>query len=97
MQTYAQWFAKKKWGRVDSNHRTHPRTDLQSVAIATMRLPLGIKSYLKELLDYAKNGCKDTLFFIVCKNYEVFFSERAYLRRNTIVFQKKSMAVWIRL
>ena len=27
------------WGRVDSNHRTHPRTDLQSVAIATMRLP----------------------------------------------------------
>ena len=28
------------WGRVDSNHRTHPRTDLQSVAIATMRLPL---------------------------------------------------------
>ena len=29
------------WGRVDSNHRTHPRTDLQSVAIAAMRLPLG--------------------------------------------------------
>ena len=28
------------WGRVDSNHRTHPRTDLQSVAIAAMRLPL---------------------------------------------------------
>ena len=27
------------WGRVDSNHRTLPRTDLQSVAIATMRLP----------------------------------------------------------
>ena len=27
------------WGRVDSNHRTHPRTDLQSVAIAAMRLP----------------------------------------------------------
>ena len=29
------------WGRVDSNHRTHPRTDLQSVAIAAMRLPQG--------------------------------------------------------
>ena len=28
------------WGRVDSNHRTLPRTDLQSVAIAAMRLPL---------------------------------------------------------
>ncbi len=28
------------WGRVDSNHRTDSRTDLQSVAIATMRLPL---------------------------------------------------------
>ena len=27
------------WGRVDSNHRTLPRTDLQSVAIAAMRLP----------------------------------------------------------
>ena len=27
------------WGRVDSNHRTDSRTDLQSVAIATMRLP----------------------------------------------------------
>ena len=27
------------WGRVDSNHRTDTRTDLQSVAIATMRLP----------------------------------------------------------
>ena len=27
------------WGKVDSNHRTDTRTDLQSVAIATMRLP----------------------------------------------------------
>lgn len=27
------------WGRVDSNHWTPKRTDLQSVAIATMRLP----------------------------------------------------------
>ena len=27
------------WGRVDSNHRTDSLTDLQSVAIATMRLP----------------------------------------------------------
>ena len=32
------------WGRVDSNHRTLPRTDLQSVAIATMRLPHDIHS-----------------------------------------------------
>ena len=30
---------KSLWGRVDSNHRTDSRTDLQSVAIATMRLP----------------------------------------------------------
>ena len=32
-------FTFLEWGKVDSNHRTHPRTDLQSVAIATMRLP----------------------------------------------------------
>ena len=32
------------WGRVDSNHRTDSRTDLQSVAIATMRLPQNIKN-----------------------------------------------------
>ena len=31
------------WGRVDSNHRTDSRTDLQSVAIATMRLPQELK------------------------------------------------------
>ena len=31
------------WGRVDSNHRTDSRTDLQSVAIATMRLPHDVK------------------------------------------------------
>ena len=34
------------WGRVDSNHWTPKRTDLQSVAIATMRLPLGFCSQL---------------------------------------------------
>ena len=34
------------WGRVDSNHRTLPRTDLQSVAIATMRLPHFLPPYL---------------------------------------------------
>ena len=46
-ESYAVFAKKKaksenfalKWGRVDSNHRTDSRTDLQSVAIATMRLP----------------------------------------------------------
>ena len=33
------------WGRVDSNHRTDSRTDLQSVAIATMRLPQDVKEH----------------------------------------------------
>ena len=32
-------FSVGLWGRVDSNHWTPKRTDLQSVAIATMRLP----------------------------------------------------------
>lgn len=32
-------FLVSSWGRVDSNHWTPKRTDLQSVAIATMRLP----------------------------------------------------------
>ena len=35
------------WGRVDSNHRTLPRTDLQSVAIAAMRLPHCLSNLLK--------------------------------------------------
>ena len=35
------------WGRVDSNHRTLPRTDLQSVAIAAMRLPHCLFNLLK--------------------------------------------------
>ena len=37
------------WGRVDSNHRTLPRTDLQSVAIATMRLPLSFSHPIAEI------------------------------------------------
>ena len=32
-------FSVGLWGRVDSNHWTPKRTDLQSVAIAAMRLP----------------------------------------------------------
>ena len=32
-------FPQSLWGRVDSNHRTPKRTDLQSVAIAAMPLP----------------------------------------------------------
>ena len=40
------------WGRVDSNHRTDSRTDLQSVAIATMRLPQELKE--PSLKDAAK-------------------------------------------
>ena len=32
-------FVSFSWGKVDSNHRTHPRTDLQSVAIAAMQFP----------------------------------------------------------
>ena len=46
------------WGRVDSNHRTDSRTDLQSVAIATMRLPLKFK----ELFLFFCGG-KSTSFF----------------------------------
>ena len=42
------WNFASMWGRVDSNHRTDSRTDLQSVAIATMRLP----QKAKELLSY---------------------------------------------
>ena len=45
------------WGRVDSNHRTHPRTDLQSVAIAAMRLPQG---FLR---------CKITTFSAIRNNF----------------------------
>ena len=33
------YFRANEWERVDSNHRTPKRTDLQSVAIAAMRLP----------------------------------------------------------
>ena len=40
------------WGRVDSNHRTLPRTDLQSVAIAAMRLP----QYVVRLLSFLSVG-----------------------------------------
>ena len=44
------------WGRVDSNHRTLPRTDLQSVAIAAMRLP----------------HCSSNIVFEVCEPMEGF-------------------------
>ena len=37
--TFFTSFVSFSWGKVDSNHRTHPRTDLQSVAIAAMRFP----------------------------------------------------------
>ena len=40
MSYFRIWSFGISWGRVDSNHRTLPRTDLQSVAIAAMRLPL---------------------------------------------------------
>ena len=40
------------WGRVDSNHRTDTRTDLQSVAIATMRLPQEMNE--RSVFDVAK-------------------------------------------
>ena len=39
-------FSVGLWGRLDSNQWTPKRTDLQSVAIATMRLPLGFCSQL---------------------------------------------------
>ena len=37
-------FPQSLWGRVDSNHRTPKRTDLQSVAIAAMRLPQNLRA-----------------------------------------------------
>ena len=60
-------FTSFLWGRVDSNHRTHPRTDLQSVAIATMRLP---QSVIKTLA--LKRRCKDTIYFL-CSNKKINF------------------------
>ena len=56
------------WGRVDSNHRTHPRTDLQSVAIATMRLPQSV------IKNYAlKRRCKDTIYFLTSNKKNKLF------------------------
>ena len=61
------------WGRVDSNHRTHPRTDLQSVAIAAMRLPQG---FLR---------CKITQFYAMRNNfYQKIFSFRKELCINIL-------------
>ena len=57
-----------KWGRVDSNHRTDSRTDLQSVAIATMRLPQNLKELCCKV-DVAKVH----LFFVpTAKLLEIF-------------------------
>ena len=58
---------KSLWGRVDSNHRTDSRTDLQSVAIATMRLPQ------RERTVALICGCKNTAFFVSRPNDERFF------------------------
>ena len=48
----------QRWGKVDSNHRTDSRTDLQSVAIATMRFPQDDKGHLTYMLPrfcFSKN------------------------------------------
>ena len=56
------------WGKVDSNHRTDTRTDLQSVAIATMRLPQDLKERY-----FVICGCKSTSFFLIfTKISEIF-------------------------
>ena len=62
------------WGKVDSNHRTDSRTDLQSVAIATMRLPQTVK---EQLLFFAT--AKVQLFSLPAAKTERFFSTFALL------------------
>ena len=74
------------WGKVDSNHRTDTRTDLQSVAIATMRLPLDNSEPVDGLepptgwlqISYSTNwvipaSCKRTFFASFCR---LFFAKR---------------------
>ena len=64
-------YFRDSWGRVDSNHRTHPRTDLQSVAIAAMRLPL-LTLALSSLLEPAEGfGPPTPRLQITCSTAEL--------------------------
>ena len=48
------------WGRVDSNHWTPKRTDLQSVAIATMRLPHLLSRWCPSIFEGAHRADEGT-------------------------------------
>ena len=61
------------WGRVDSNHRTHPRTDLQSVAIAAMRLPLVFALQRYGYFRYPRH-----IFVKILKNFVMIYKSMFY-------------------
>lgn len=74
------------WGRVDSNHRTHPRTDLQSVAIAAMRLPLLTLTLISTVsrqrdLDPRPRDYKSRALPL---SYAGFYFKELYLKKHTI-------------
>ena len=67
------------WGRVDSNHRTDTRTDLQSVAIATMRLPRNQRA-----LSF--DAAKVHLFSIPAAKPKEFFRNFAAQKRQVMKY-----------